>query len=100
MRKAWYVSTVVFAAALAASTASAGQASVERLALSSAGTSTTLVLEMTDSSEYRLFTLQDPYRVVVDLLSARLTRQALPLPAGTGSVRQLRAANRPVRDTA
>lgn len=95
MRKAWYLSTVVFAAALAASTASAGQASVERLALSSAGTSTTLVLEMTDSSEYRLFTLQDPYRVVVDLLSARLTRQALPLPAGTGSVRQLRAANRP-----
>ncbi|CAG0941848.1 N-acetylmuramoyl-L-alanine amidase [Gammaproteobacteria bacterium] len=95
MRKAWYLSTVVFAAALAASTAFAGQASVERLALSSAGTSTTLVLEMTDSSEYRLFTLQDPYRVVVDLLSARLMRQALPLPAGTGSVRQLRAANRP-----
>ena len=73
----------------------AGQASVERMALASTGTRTTLVLDMTASSEYRLFTLQDPYRVVVDLVSARLTRQALPLPAGTGSVRQLRAANRP-----
>lgn len=95
MRRAWCWLGVVFTAALAASTAMAGQASVERMALSSAGTRTTLVLDMTASSEYRLFTLQDPYRVVVDLVSARLTRQALPLPAGTGSVRQLRAANRP-----
>jgi N-acetylmuramoyl-L-alanine amidase len=41
-----------------------------------------------------MFTLDGPDRVVLDVLGAALAKSALPLPAGAGAVRQVRAANR------
>jgi len=52
------------------------------------------IIALSGDSQFRVFTLRQPDRVVIDILSARLGRGVLPLPAGTGAVRQVRAANR------
>lgn len=75
--------------------ASAGQVTLDGLSLSSSGGKTALRLDLSDASQYQLFTLSNPDRVVIDLLATRLTQRALPLPPGAGAVRQVRAANRP-----
>lgn len=72
----------------------APRASVETLRLDADGSATTLVISLNADSAYRVFTLDSPKRVVIDLVTARLGRGALPLPAGAGAVRQMRAANR------
>lgn len=73
----------------------AAPAAIENLQLNSSGNQTTLVVSLSDTSQYRLFTLSSPDRIVVDIVTARLSARALPLPPGTGAVYQLRAANRP-----
>ncbi|MBW7931033.1 MAG: N-acetylmuramoyl-L-alanine amidase [Gammaproteobacteria bacterium] len=75
--------------------ARAGQVTLDGLSLASSGGKTALTLDLSDASQYQLFTLSDPDRVVIDLLATRLTQRALPLPPGAGAVRQVRAANRP-----
>lgn len=70
-------------------------AAIQNLTLSSAGSQTSLVVALSDVSSYRLFTLSDPDRVVVDIDSARLAASVLPLPTGAGAIRQVRVANRP-----
>ena len=70
-------------------------AAIETLKLSSAGDQTSLVVSLSDFSSYRMFTLAAPDRVVVDISSARLAPSVLPLPSGTGAIRQVRVANRP-----
>lgn len=67
---------------------------LDGMTLSATGEKTALTLDLSDAGQYRLFTLAGPDRVVIDLLAARLTQAALPLPAGTGVVHQVRAANR------
>lgn len=83
------------AVAIAASAAFAGQGRVEHLQLSAVGRETTLTVHLNGPALYRMFTLSDPDRLVLDIPSARLAASALPLPAGQGVVRQIRAANRP-----
>ncbi len=90
------LSQLALALAVMVGLASAARAAAELgpLRLDSNAGATILRVELTQPSEYRLFTLANPHRVVLDLLSARLPASALPLPAGHGAVRQVRAANR------
>jgi N-acetylmuramoyl-L-alanine amidase len=72
----------------------AGPSAVTGVRLTSAAGSTTLTVDLSAPTRYRMFTLAEPDRIILDVLSARLTRSVLPLPAGRGAVRQIRAANR------
>lgn len=94
MRRLWAPWVLVLWAATL-TVAFAAQPRVERLDLRQQQDATELTIALESAVEFRLFTLSSPDRVVVDLLSARLGPSALPLPAGVGVVRQLRAANRP-----
>jgi N-acetylmuramoyl-L-alanine amidase len=53
-----------------------------------------VALDLSKPAEHKIFTLSNPYRVVIDIKSGRITRQALPLPAGAGAVSRIRGANR------
>lgn len=55
---------------------------------------TRIALDLNQPAEHKLFTLSNPYRVVIDIKPGRITKQALPLPAGTGAVSRIRSANR------
>lgn len=68
---------------------------VERLEITRQPAAVQLTVALDAPAQFRLFTLANPDRIVLDVLPARLAASALPLPAGTGPVRQLRAANRP-----
>lgn len=83
------------AVAIAASSTHASQVRVENLHLVAAERETTLTIQLNGPGLYRMFTLSDPDRLVLDIPAARLGASALPLPAGQGVVRQVRAANRP-----
>jgi N-acetylmuramoyl-L-alanine amidase len=52
-------------------------------------------VRLTGPSDHHVFTLDGPDRVVIDIARAAMGRGAMPLPAGTGLVRQVRAAHRP-----
>ncbi|NGX15501.1 N-acetylmuramoyl-L-alanine amidase [Wenzhouxiangella sp. XN24] len=56
--------------------------------------STRIVLDLSQPVEHRLFTLQNPSRVVIDLSAARLVMPLADLPAGAGAIRSVRGANR------
>jgi N-acetylmuramoyl-L-alanine amidase len=83
--------------ALVAGTVHAGQARIERLALSVAEPETRLTVTLSEPRDWRSFTLSSPDRLVIDIKDASLAGTALPLPAGAGAIHQLRAANRPDR---
>ncbi len=83
------------AALLAVGSALAGGARIDQLQLSVAASDTSLAVTLSEPVPYRLFTLDEPPRLVMDISNARLAASALPLPAGTGVVRQLRVGNRP-----
>lgn len=83
------------AALLAVGSALAGVARIDQLQLSVAASDTSLAVTLSEPVPYRLFTLDEPPRLVMDISNARLAASALPLPAGTGVVRQLRVGNRP-----
>ena len=68
---------------------------VERLEITRQPDSVQITVALDAPAQFRLFTLAQPDRIVLDVLPARLAASALPLPAGAGPVRQLRAANRP-----
>jgi N-acetylmuramoyl-L-alanine amidase len=73
----------------------ADPASIRAMSLAASRDQTSLIVSLSDVSRYRMFNLPSPDRVVIDFESARLTASALPLPAGNGVIRQVRAANRP-----
>ncbi len=72
----------------------AGTAAIQGIEIAPAEGRTSIVVALSESSPYRMFTLTAPERVVLDVESARLTPSVLPLPAGAGAVRQVRVANR------
>jgi len=88
-------SLVFFISLCACMPAWSARAAIEAVRLQSEGRDTTLTIALSSSSTWRLFTLSDPDRIVLDVLGAQLDPRALPLPAGAGAVHQVRAANRP-----
>ena len=65
--------------------------SVSSVRLASQPDKTRVVLELSEIARQKLFTLDNPARVVIDLPAARLTGK---LPVGEGLVKALRAAKR------
>jgi N-acetylmuramoyl-L-alanine amidase len=80
--------------ALAAGPGSREHLQVRQISLSEAGGATRAEILLNRTPDYRLFTLDGPDRVVLDLTGGSLSPGALPLPAATGAVRQLRVALR------
>lgn len=56
---------------------------------------TRVSLELSRPGQFRLSTLTNPHRVVLDMSSAALGPSALPLPRGGGAIRQIVVAHRP-----
>ncbi len=59
---------------------------------------TRIVLDLSGSAQHSLAVMQNPNRVVLDVVSGRLTAAAMSPPAPAGAVRQVRMANRPGGD--
>jgi N-acetylmuramoyl-L-alanine amidase len=59
---------------------------------------TRIVLDLSGSAQHSLAVMQNPNRVVLDVVSGHLTAAALAPPAPAGAVRQVRMANRPGGD--
>jgi N-acetylmuramoyl-L-alanine amidase len=55
---------------------------------------TRVALDLSRPAQHKIFTLSNPYRVVIDIKPGRITKQAFPLPPGTGAVSRIRTANR------
>jgi N-acetylmuramoyl-L-alanine amidase len=53
--------------------------------------STRIVFDLSGRARYTLSTLQNPDRIVVDIVSARFEKASLAMPAGQGFAKQLRA---------
>jgi N-acetylmuramoyl-L-alanine amidase len=66
---------------------------VRAVSLSASASATQVSLQVSRRTSYRLFRLDNPRRIVLDLHDARLVR-ALRLPAPGGVVRQIRAGDR------
>ncbi len=64
---------------------------IKDVRLSAQDSSTRVVLELTETTKQKVFTLDNPARVVIDLPAASLVGK---LPAGVGVVKNLRAAKR------
>lgn len=62
--------------------------------IGSQSTKTRVALDLSKPAEHKIFTLSNPHRVVIDIKPGRITKQALPLPRGTGAVTRIRSANR------
>jgi N-acetylmuramoyl-L-alanine amidase len=62
--------------------------------IGSQATKTRVALDLSKPAEHKIFTLSNPHRVVIDIKPGRITKQALPLPRGTGAVTRIRSANR------
>jgi N-acetylmuramoyl-L-alanine amidase len=58
------------------------------------GAVTHIELRLSRSTDFKMFTLTGPDRVVLDIPAAALGRSALPLPKAVGAVRDVRAALR------
>jgi N-acetylmuramoyl-L-alanine amidase len=72
----------------------AGRLQVQGVQLLEQGAGTRVELRLSQPGDYKVFTLGNPDRVVLDISSAALARSALPLPAAVGAVREVRAAYR------
>lgn len=70
-------------------------ATVTGVGLDSQAGRTTLNVDVSAPVQYRMFTLSEPERLVLDVVGTQLSKSALPLPPGAGAVRMVRAANRP-----
>lgn len=70
------------------------QTTVENIRIWAENGKTRVVLDLSRSSEHKIFTLRGPDRVVVDLKSGRLSKSLANLPQGVGSVRTIRSAVR------
>jgi len=85
---------VLAAALLTVSTARA-EVTVREVRLWEGPESTRVVLDLSQPAGHRLFTLDNPSRVVVDVKPASLDLGAVRLPGGVGLVQSVRGANRP-----
>jgi N-acetylmuramoyl-L-alanine amidase len=74
--------------------ASAAVTRVEGVRLWSGPEGTRLVLDLSAPVKYDLFTLNNPYRVVIDLANASIA-QSQRLPAGQGPVTRVRSGKQP-----
>lgn len=70
--------------------AAAGQTVVTDLRVGENAKTTRVVLELSNSVEFRVFTLADPYRVVIDLPAVGWRLPVRPLPKGKGLLAKLR----------
>jgi N-acetylmuramoyl-L-alanine amidase len=85
---------LLLAALFAASPAHA-EVQVRDVRLWAGPDSTRVVLDLSHPVEHKLFTLENPRRVVIDLKPANLNLATVRMPAGTGLVAAVRGANRP-----
>jgi N-acetylmuramoyl-L-alanine amidase len=69
--------------------AASGQASVVDVRLGVHPAKTRFVLELTETVDFRIFTLPDPYRAVIDFSSTDWRRE-IPVPAGSGLILRFR----------
>lgn len=69
----------------------AADISVKDLRVAATTDTTRVVLELTASARQKVFTLDNPNRVVIDIPAARL---ATALPGATGAIKNIRAAKR------
>lgn len=67
---------------------------VEGVRIATDDARTRIALDLSQPAEHKLFTLSNPHRVVIDIKPGRIVKSALPLPAGDGSVKKIRSANR------
>ncbi len=74
--------------------AARGEVQVRDVRLWAGPDSTRVVLDLSRPAGHKLFTLDNPRRVVIDLRPARIDLGTLRLPAGTGLVQAVRGANR------
>lgn len=72
----------------------AGRLQVQGVQLLDQPAGTRIELRLSQPADYKVFTLGNPDRVVLDISAAALARSALPLPAAAGAVREVRAAYR------
>lgn len=79
---------------LCAGTALGEPVHVQGARIASQSGKTRVVLDLSRPAEHKIFTLSNPHRVVIDIKPGRITKPALPLPAGTGAVSRIRSANR------
>jgi len=70
------------------------QVKIKDVRLSDNNGATRVVLDLSADSEHKVFTLSNPYRVVIDVPGAKLTSAAKRFPAGDGSVTKVRGSNR------
>ncbi len=78
----------------AAEAQAAAPTRVQGVRLWSGPEGTRLVLDLSAPVAYDVFTLNDPYRVVIDLANARI-EDSTRLPAGQGPVTRVRSGKRP-----
>ncbi len=67
---------------------------LQAIRLAEQGATTHIELQLSQSADFKMFTLTGPDRVVLDISAAALGRTALPLPGAVGVVRDIRAAHR------
>jgi N-acetylmuramoyl-L-alanine amidase len=79
---------------MASALSGASAAEIQAVRIGDEGDKTRVAIDLSGPAQHKLFTLSDPYRVVIDIKPAHVARQALPLPDGRGAVRQLRSGNR------
>jgi N-acetylmuramoyl-L-alanine amidase len=65
-------------------------ANVQDIRISSQSDSTRVVLELNETAKQKIFTIDNPFRVVIDLIDAKLNTA---LPDGTGLVKSIRSAS-------
>lgn len=85
--------TFIGLALLLANTAYAGS-TVENVRIWSENDKTRVVLDLSRSVDYNIFTLRGPDRIVVDLKDSRMAESLARLPKGEGTVRSIRSAIR------
>ena len=91
VRPAWWAGVLIPAAlAIGGACAAAAKTVVTDVRVGAHVGVTRLVLDMTDRVEFRVFTLVDPYRVVIDLAEVGWRLPQRPLPRETGILKSLR----------
>ena len=82
-----------FVAALGLAVAGAGSSmalEVRDVRVGEHSDKTRFVLDLSGEASYRIFTLADPYRVVIDLPEVRWPGEVAELPQRSGVIRELR----------
>ncbi len=72
----------------------ANPARIENVRIATKNEVTRVVLDLSQPSDHQVFTLSDPYRIVIDIKPGFIGANATSLPTGKGSVRRIRSANR------